>query len=117
MIIVNKEKALQLQHNAIAQRRWEAEVAGIIINGVRINTDDRSKLLINGAALEATIDPSYTMQWKTPDGFVPLSATQVIEIARSVRAHVESCFRRESELLVEVEAGTLTEQMLEQGWP
>ena len=30
-----------------------------------IDTDVRSKLLINGAALEAMLDPDYVMQWKT----------------------------------------------------
>ena len=102
---------------AIAARRYEAEIAGITINGLPINTDDRSKLLINGAALEATIDPAYVMQWKTPDGFVELSGAQVIGIARAIRAHVQACFDREAELLAALEAGTLTGAMLDDGWP
>lgn len=101
----------------IAARRYEAEVGGITLNGMQIDTDDRSKLLINGAALEATIDPSYTMQWKTLSGFVDLNAQQVIAIARAVRAHVQACFDREAELLAHLEAGTFTEDMLEEGWP
>ena len=84
---------------------------------VHIDTDDRSKLLINGAALEATVDPAYVMQWKTPGGFVELTALQVIGIARAVRAHVQACFDREAELLAALDAGTLTPAMLEQGWP
>jgi len=102
---------------AIAARRYEAEVGGITMNGLQINTDDRSKLLINGAALEATIDPAYVMQWKTTGGFVELNAQQVIGIARAVRAHVQACFDREAELLAALEAGTLTEEMLGLGWP
>lgn len=102
---------------SIAARRYEAEVGGITLNGVPIDTDDRSKLLINGAALEATIDPEYVMQWKTPDGFVELAAQQVIGIARAVRAHVQACFDREAELLAALAAGTLTPAMLEEGWP
>lgn len=102
---------------AIAARRYEAEIGGITINGLQINTDDRSKLLINGAALETTIDPAYVMQWKTPDGFVELTGAQVIGIARAVRAHVQACFDREAELLAALDAGTFTEAMLEQGWP
>ena len=102
---------------AIAYRRYEAEIGGITLNGLQINTDDRSKVLINGAALEATIDPAYTMQWKTLTGFVDLTGEQVIGIARAVRAHVQACFDREAELLAELEAGTLTDDMLEQGWP
>lgn len=101
----------------IAARRYQAEVAGITIGGMRIETDDRSKLLINGAAVEAMIDPAYTMQWKTSEGFVELTGAQVIGIARAVRAHVQACFDREAELLAALGGGTLTDEMLEQGWP
>jgi hypothetical protein len=101
----------------IAERRWEVEVGGIVVAGLAIATDDRSKLLINGAAVEAMLDPDYQMQWKTPDGFVELSGSQVLAIARAVRAHVQACFDREAELLAELEAGTFTEAMLDQGWP
>lgn len=102
---------------SIAARRYEAEVGGITLNGMQIDTDDRSKLLINGAALEATIDPAYVMQWKTPGGFIELTAQQVIGIARAVRAHVQACFDREGELLAALDAGTLTAAMLNEGWP
>lgn len=101
----------------IAARRWQAETSGMNINGLVVDTDDRSKLLINGAALEATFDPAYTMQWKTSAGFVELTGAQVIGIARAVRAHVQTCFDREAELLAALEAGTLTDEMLGQGWP
>ena len=101
----------------VAARRYQAEVTGITLDGLQINTDDRSKLLINGAALEATVDPGYVMQWKAGGGFVQLTGSQVIGIARAVRAHVQACFDREVELLAELEAGTLTDDMLDQGWP
>ena len=101
----------------IASRRYQAEAAGITISGMRIETDDRSKLLINGAALEATIDPAYVMQWKTSGGFIELTGEQVIGIARAVRAHVQACFDREAELLAAVADGSITDQMLQEGWP
>ena len=117
MIRVNQERAAAAKRGAIAARRYKAEVGGITISGLQVNTDDRSKLLINGAALEATFDPEYVMQWKAGDGFVQLTSAQVIGIARAVRAHVQACFDREAELLAELEAGTLTNELLEQGWP
>ena len=109
--------AIVITPERIATRRYEAEVGGITLNGVPIATDDRSKLLINGAALEATIDPAYVMQWKTPGGFIELTAQQVIGIARAVRAHVQACFDREAELLAAVADGSITDQMLQEGWP
>lgn len=117
MIVVNPGVAAQAQRQSIAARRYEAEVGGITLNGMQIDTDDRSKLLINGAALEATIDPAYVMQWKTPGGFIELTAPQVIGIARAVRAHVQACFDREAELLAALDAGTITAAMLNEGWP
>lgn len=104
------------KRDRIAARRYKAEIAGIVINDMQINTDDRSKLLINGAALEATIDPAYVMQWKTPAGFVELAGAQVIGIARAVRAHAQACFDREAELLAKLESGVLTDEMIEEGW-
>lgn len=101
----------------IASRRYQAEVAGIVLNGISVDTDDRSKLLINGAALEAVIDPDYTMQWKSRDVFISLNGSQVIAIARAVRAHVQACFDRESELLEALSSDLLTDDMIEQGWP
>lgn len=109
--------ALGITPKRIAARRYEAEVGGITLNGVRVDTDDRSKLLINGAALEATIDPTYVTQWKTPAGFIELTAPQVIGIARAVRAHVQACFDREAVLLQALQEGALTDEMLDQGWP
>lgn len=102
---------------AIAARRYAAETAGIDVAGMHVDTDDRSKLLINGAALEAMIDPDYVTQWKTPAGFVEHGGAQVLAVARAVRAHVQACFDREAELLDAVEAGTFTPEMLEEGWP
>lgn len=101
----------------IAERRYRAETGGITFNNLQISTEDRSKLLISGAALEAVIDPDYVMQWKAGDGFISLNASQVIAIARAVRSHVQACFDRESELLENLSAGTLTEEMIGQGWP
>lgn len=101
----------------VADRRYAVEVGGITLQGLPINTDDRSKLLINGAALEATLDPAYTMRWKTPAGFVDLTGAQVIGVARAVRAHVQACFDREAELLAGLESGALTEEVLAAFWP
>lgn len=112
-----EQKAKQSMVAKIAARRYQAETSGITLNYIQISTEDRSKLLINGAALEATIDPEYTMQWKTPSGFVTLTASEVITIARVVRAHVQACFDREAVLLQALQEGALTDEMLDQGWP
>ena len=116
-VIEHLNPAVIIGPERIAARRYKAEIAGITINGMRVETDDRAKLLINGAAVEAMLDADYVMQWKTSEGFVELTGAQVIGIARAVRAHVQACFDREAELLAELEAGTLTAETLSEFWP
>ncbi|MDA8485174.1 DUF4376 domain-containing protein [Pseudomonas resinovorans] len=101
----------------IAARRYTAEIAGVTVGSIRVDTDDRSKLLINGAAVEAMLNPAYVLRWKADGVFVDLDADQVKDVARAVRAYVQACFDREDALLTALNAGTFTESMLEEGWP
>ena len=101
----------------IAARRYAAEISGTTIESMPIDTGRDSQALITGAALQAVIDPKYSVHWKTAEGFVDLTAQQVIGVASAVRAFVQACFNRESELLDAVAAGSITVEMLEKGWP
>lgn len=101
----------------IAARRYEAEVSGITLGGIPVATDDRSKLLINGAALRAIRETGYTLRWKTGEGFIDLSAEQVLAMADAVADHVQACFDREAELQAAVADGSITAEMQDQGWP
>lgn len=106
-----------IQSQVIAGRRYQAESAGILINGMAVATDRDSQALITGAALAASLDDTYTCNWKTGEGFVLLDAKTLLVIAKTVRAHVQACFDREAELLAAVKGGSYTDAMLEQGWP
>jgi hypothetical protein len=100
----------------IKDRRDIAISAGTTSNGMTIATDDLSQQRITGAALAATIDPTTTVKWKMPDDtFVNLDSNQIIVIAQLVRAHVQACFDRESELLADLDAGR--DYDLNSGWP
>lgn len=101
----------------IAARRYLAEIAGIILNGMPLDTGRDSQALVTGAALAAVIDPAYTCQWKTVEGFIDLDSQQIIAIASAMRAHVQACFDREAALLDALAAGTYTADQLDQGWP
>jgi len=93
----------------LASSRYEAETAGITVNGATIATDRTSQALITGAALKATQDGTYTCQWKTAQGFVTLTAAQIIAIADAVRDHVQGCFDAEATLAGQVEAIEINE--------
>lgn len=101
----------------IAERRYQAEIAGIAFNGMPLDTGRDSQALVTGAALQAVIDSAYTCQWKTSEGFIDLDAQQIIAIASAMRAHVQACFDREAALLDALDAGTYTDDQLDQGWP
>lgn len=102
---------------AIAARRYEAEVSGVVFGGMRIDSGRDSQGLITGATLASVLDPSYICNWKTPEGFVELNAAMLAAVSQAVRTHVQACFDRERVLGEAVDAGTFTKEMLEEGWP
>ncbi|WP_426117290.1 DUF4376 domain-containing protein [Pseudomonas sp. DSP3-2-2] len=101
----------------IAARRYTAETAGTIIQGMPIDTGRDSQALITGATVAAMLDADYSIRWKTAAGFVELTGAQVIGVASAVRAYVQSCFDCEAELLDAVASGSITSAMLDEGWP
>ena len=101
----------------IAARRFQAETGGAVVEGLTVNTERDSQSLLTGAAFAASLDPEYRIKWKTASGFAELTGEQVIALATAVRAHVQACFNREAELQAAVADGSITAEMLEQGWP
>lgn len=101
----------------IADARWRHEVAGTTLAGMHIETDRTAQTMVTGAALAAVLDPDYSVRWKTADGFVTLTAEQIIGLAQTIRAHVQGCFDREAELLDALEDGSYEVEMIDMGWP
>ncbi|MFN8727014.1 MAG: DUF4376 domain-containing protein [Rhodospirillales bacterium] len=105
----------------LSARRYAKEIAGVSIGGLAVSTDRESQALITGAALAATLDAAYTVDWKTPAGFVTLSAVQLLGVAQAVRAHVQACFsaeRAKSEAIAALDtAAAVLAYDLEAGWP
>ena len=101
----------------IADRRWKEETSGFVFYGVHIETDRTAVAMVTGAALAASLDPEYSVRWKSADGFVTLNAEQILAMAQAIRLHVQSCFDREADLLDALDAGTYDTEMLDAGWP
>lgn len=95
----------------IASARYESETAGTTVNGITIDTGRDSQALITGAAVAAMLDDDYSLNWKTEAGFIHLTAPEIIAVAQAVRAHVQSCFDREGELVAQVDAATTKEEL------
>ena len=95
----------------IAAMRYEAEIAGTVVNAVTIDTGRDSQALITGAAVAAMLDDDYSLNWKTESGFIHLTAPEIIAVAQAVRAHVQLCFDREGELVAQVDAAQTAEEL------
>lgn len=91
-----------------AALRYSKETGGIEVGGMAIATDDRSKLMLSGARIAAMADPSFITRWKTPNGWVDLTAVQIIAISDAVQAHVAECFALEADIADKIEEGTIT---------
>lgn len=91
-----------------ADARWKKEVGGVMFNGVKISTDDRSKTLLQGARTAADANPDHVEGWKTAGGWVDLTAAQIIAISDAVRAHVSACFAIERAVVAQIESGEIT---------
>jgi hypothetical protein len=105
------------QLNLITAERFRREGSGVMVEGVAIDTSRDSQSLIAGMAVSAMLDPAYKCSYKAVDGFVELTASQILAVATAVRSHVQTCFDREKALSETVVAGTFIEAMLKSGWP
>lgn len=79
----------------VAARRWQAEIDGIEVLGVKVDTSRESQAMLAGANLLATMYPDMTIDWKTKDGWVQLSAAMILGLSSTVGLHVQACFARE----------------------
>lgn len=98
--------------SALAARRYAVEVGGITVNGQTIATDDRAKVMANGAAAAAQKNASFTTKWKTSAGFVTLNAAAIIAIADAVAAHVDKCFESEATVAANIANYTTAAQVI-----
>jgi len=114
---LNPKQTLDDIKAAIAARRYDAEVSGIAVNGVFVDTGRESQTLTTSAALSAMIESTYVCNWKTSKGFVQFDAATLIALAQQIRAHVQACFDRESALLDLLEKGNYKDYLLDEGWP
>ncbi|QHC94269.1 hypothetical protein PspR84_06335 [Pseudomonas sp. R84] len=101
----------------ITAERFRREGSGVVVEGVAIDTSRDSQSLIAGMAVSAMLNPAYQCSYKAVDGFVELTASQILAVATAVRSHVQTCFDRERALSESVVAGTYTDAMLKDGWP
>lgn len=97
--------AAEIKRHAIAHKRWEVEISGVDFNGKKYPTDRSSQQVISTMFFMAQSSPAYTVNFKSLDGFVQLSNSDIIALGMAVHNHVQGAFQRESELM-EIEGAT-----------
>lgn len=96
----------------VASARYEAEVAGIVVNARTIDTSRESQAKLNAVVTLMQLPQAPTsLQWKCKDGsFVTLDAASAISVGLAVAAHVQAQFNREAELVAAIDGcGTVDE--------
>lgn len=92
-----------------AKLRWQTEVGGIVVAGVPVATDDRSKLMVTGARVAAAADPNWVTVWHGADGgSYPIDASAIIAVSDAVQAHVNATFSAFAAVKSAIEAGSVT---------
>lgn len=91
-----------------ANVRYEREVGGMLVGGMAVATDDRSKLLLAGARIKAEADPSYTTRWKVSNtDRVDIPAAQIVAMSDAVLAWVDRTFDVYDKVANLIAAGTI----------
>jgi hypothetical protein len=111
------ETIKELRRKELAALRFGYETSGV----ADLRSDRESQALLTGAALAASLDPEYTIDWKSESGWATLDAVQLLAAAQTVRGHVQGCFSNERVLAAAIDAALDAEAVLAidlgQGWP
>lgn len=114
------EEARERLIDHAGRKRLAVEAGGISIGGMTVATDRTSQAMLTGAVLASQADGGPTeFRWKSPAGFVTLTAEQVRAMAVAVSLHVQACFAVEAQVVEDIEAGvcTSTEAIDAYVWP
>lgn len=104
---------------AIADRRYEVETAGVYVDGNLISTTDRSKLLLMMAA-DRVKDSTDTLdiKWKIAnDHYVSFTPAQIQTLKTKVCDYIGACFVYESQLIDRINRQDFDISELNTGWP
>jgi hypothetical protein len=93
-----------------AAKRFDLEVGGIVSETYGPLPTDRDTRAIVGQTIQS-IDLGIVtapVNFKTPQGFVPLDRAAFVAIATEMADHVQSTFDKEGQVDAQIQAGTIT---------
>lgn len=98
-------RRMKLKERA-AQKRWDVETGGVTFAGMPIPTDDRAKVLIQGAASTVADEDSKTFVLGSSK--VTLTGTQFRAVWAAIVAHVDQCFAAQGAIYDAIDADEIT---------
>lgn len=116
---------------ALRLKKWERKDAGITVNGVAIDTDDKGQATLSGALLNCLVDPGYMALWKTAavdsEGksvWLTIDSATIHALCRAVTEYTQACFSveaaKQESLAAIMTVDTVKawlETELDTGWP
>lgn len=91
------------------RQRWQFETGGVTVAGIRVATDDRSKILLRGSVDMAEADATFFAPFTDVDGVEhPLGADAIKATWAAVTAHVAAAFTIFSVVRKGISDGTVT---------
>ena len=106
----------------LANARYKEEFEGFQLppeqGGMFVRTDGRTRTLLNGGAMRASLDPAYEINhWKTADGsFVTLSSATIIALSDAVESFIGALFAKEEQLGLAIDACATEEEVNAINW-
>lgn len=119
-VLVETEPLAVLQ-----QRKWlqiktaqnTQEYGGFLFEGVKFDSDLASQTKIQGAALQATQDPNFSVTWTLADNSTKfLNAEQLVELNKALIAHIEQTHAHAQELRTQIYAAVTPETLDQITW-
>ncbi len=90
-----------------ANKRWQKEVGGVVINGMPVPTDDRAKLLILGAA-QTLADEATAPFVVNGVNYGTFTGVQFQAVNSAVVAHVQATFMTLATVLAGIAGNSVT---------
>ena len=115
----------------VSARRWQAQIAGIVVFGNKFLSDPNNLSIIANAVQGGSMyeqmtgaPGSFSANWKSESGFVSLNLQQLATIGLFGMQYTQLTFTREGEITTLIDAATTAEDArdayednVEIGWP
>lgn len=100
----------------LESKRWNVATGGVVIDGVNVQSDDKSKDEMAGYLTEPIVNGLVNVNWKLADGtFKVYTVQEFKKVYQFVAKYRNDCFGVELTKLDEINATGTTD--LETGWP